>query len=116
MLGCRHEQVTRTGKGQQIPVYTDFKNGRTRVLTLVRKVTGDKKVCLESSATPQAAGHVLPCAKSWPTHSLSRSVQALCDELHKVCDGATVSMKQGRIEIEGNYCLPVTAYLAGLGF
>jgi len=34
-------QVTRTTKGNQIPVYTDFKNGRTRELTVVRRIEGD---------------------------------------------------------------------------
>ena len=34
-------QVLRTAKSNMIPVYTDFKNGRTRELTIVRRVTGD---------------------------------------------------------------------------
>lgn len=34
-------RVFRTAKGKQIPVYTDFKNGRTRCLTLVRRIRGD---------------------------------------------------------------------------
>ena len=33
--------MTRTTKGNQIPVYTDYKNGRTRELTIVRRVEGD---------------------------------------------------------------------------
>ena len=33
--------MTRTTKGNQIPVYTDFKNGRTRELTVVRRIEGD---------------------------------------------------------------------------
>ena len=46
---CRHAlapaplpslQVERT-RSQQLPVYTDFRNGHTRVLTLVRRVSGD---------------------------------------------------------------------------
>lgn len=34
-------RVFRTVKGKQIPVYTDYKNGRTRCLTLVRRFRGD---------------------------------------------------------------------------
>ena len=37
-------QVSRTTKGNQIPVYTDFKNGRTRELTIVRRIEGDAAV------------------------------------------------------------------------
>jgi large subunit ribosomal protein L49 len=33
--------VLRTSKGAQVPVYTDYKNGRTRSLTIIRKITGD---------------------------------------------------------------------------
>ncbi|CAM9116506.1 unnamed protein product [Ascophyllum nodosum] len=36
-------QVSRTVKGGFIPVYRDFKNGRTRVITIVRKASGDMK-------------------------------------------------------------------------
>jgi hypothetical protein len=34
-------QVQRTAKSNMIPVYSDYKNGRTRELTVVRRVTGD---------------------------------------------------------------------------
>ncbi|CAM9418920.1 unnamed protein product [Scytosiphon promiscuus] len=34
-------QVARTGKGGFIPVYRDIKNGRTRTITIVKKVSGD---------------------------------------------------------------------------
>lgn len=34
-------RVFRTAKGKQLPVYTDYKNGRTRCLTLVRRFRGD---------------------------------------------------------------------------
>ena len=36
--------VTRTPVGKQLPVYTDYKNGRTRVVTLLRKYEGDETV------------------------------------------------------------------------
>lgn len=34
-------RVFRTTKAKAIPVYTDYKNGRTRCLTLVRRLRGD---------------------------------------------------------------------------
>eukprot|EP00903_Cladosiphon_okamuranus_P019115 g17587.t1 len=34
-------QVARTGKGGFIPVYRDVKNGRTRIITIVKKASGD---------------------------------------------------------------------------
>ena len=34
-------QVFRSVKGKQVPVYTDYKNGRTLALTIVRKFRGD---------------------------------------------------------------------------
>lgn len=33
--------------GKQLPVYTDYRNGRTRTLTLIRKITGDTAVMSE---------------------------------------------------------------------
>ncbi len=37
-----HAQITRTTVGKQLPVYIDIKNGRTRLLTVVRKVGGSE--------------------------------------------------------------------------
>lgn len=34
-------RIFRTTKGKMLPVYTDYKNGRTRCLTLVRRFRGD---------------------------------------------------------------------------
>ena len=34
--------VKRTSKGLQLPVYRDYRNGNTRVLTILRKYTGDE--------------------------------------------------------------------------
>lgn len=34
-------RVFRSSKGRQIPVYTDYKNGRTRCLTVLRRIRGD---------------------------------------------------------------------------
>lgn len=43
-------RVFRTSKGKQIPVYTDYKNGRTRCLTLLRRIRGDvQDLALEMS-------------------------------------------------------------------
>ncbi|CAE7866894.1 img2 [Symbiodinium sp. KB8] len=77
-------KVSRTAKGKQLPVYTDYKNGRTRVLTVVRKVAGDVEVAGE--------------------------------ELKKVCQGADVQLKAGRVEVKGHWAGPIRDYLYGLGF
>lgn len=34
-------RVFRTTRGKQLPVYTDYRNGRTRCLTIVRRMRGD---------------------------------------------------------------------------
>jgi hypothetical protein len=39
--------VARTRDGQMLPVYTDYRHGRTKVYTLVRKATGDRSVLAE---------------------------------------------------------------------
>lgn len=52
-------RVFRTVKGKQVPVYTDYKNGRTRCLTIVRRFRGDaqalaaemSKVCDDNIVT-----------------------------------------------------------------
>jgi large subunit ribosomal protein L49 len=40
-------QVERTTIGRSLPVYTDFKNGRTRSLTVVRHVRGNAGALVE---------------------------------------------------------------------
>lgn len=40
-------RIFRTPKGKQVPVYTDYKNGRTRCLTLIRRFRGDAHVLAE---------------------------------------------------------------------
>jgi translation initiation factor 1 (eIF-1/SUI1) len=35
-------QVFRTEAGKQLPVYTDYRNGRTRCMTIVRRFRGDE--------------------------------------------------------------------------
>ena len=39
--------VTRTTIGQQVPVYTDYKNGRSRKLTVIRHVSGNVDALVE---------------------------------------------------------------------
>lgn len=43
-------------------------------------------------------------------------VEALANDLQKVCDGRPVHVKPGRLEIDGNYSARVKAYLTALGF
>ncbi len=40
-------QITRTSKGKQLPVYSDIRNGGTRTITVVRRVTGDTQFLAE---------------------------------------------------------------------
>eukprot|EP01138_Halocafeteria_seosinensis_P000185 gb/GECG01000191.1/.p1 GENE.gb/GECG01000191.1/~~gb/GECG01000191.1/.p1 ORF type:complete len:162 (+),score=10.76 gb/GECG01000191.1/:1-486(+) len=47
-------RVERTTKGRQLPVYTDYRNGRTRVMTILRRYKGD-------------------------THTLRQAVSEICD-------------------------------------
>lgn len=75
--------VTRT-KSRQLPVYSDFKNGRTKQVTILRKIRGD--------------------------------ITTLENELQKVCDGAPVVRKMGRLEVKGDHRTTVREWLAGLGF
>ena len=65
--------VHRTEVGKQLPVYTDFKNGRSRVVTLIRKYDGDEaaladeaqRVCGEVSVFPRADRAGGPFARGW---------------------------------------------------
>ena len=46
-LLCQDElpfAINRTELGKQLPVYVDYKNGRTRVVTQIRKYEGDETV------------------------------------------------------------------------
>ncbi len=45
-----------------------------------------------------------------------RALQALKEEVSKVCGGAEVFEKPGHIEVVGDFKEPLRAYLAGLGF
>ena len=41
--------IQRTEKGQQLPVYIDYKNGNTRVVTQIRKYEGDETVLADEA-------------------------------------------------------------------
>jgi large subunit ribosomal protein L49 len=76
--------VSRTALGQSLPVYTEYKGGRTKVVTVVRRIRGD--------------------------------VDALKEELEKVCEGAEIDIRLGKVVITGNYHGRVKMYFSGLGF
>ena len=42
---CLLWQVARTEFGKQLPIYSDFRNGRTRKVTILRKIDGDVEAC-----------------------------------------------------------------------
>ena len=75
--------VERAG-GDALPVYTDYKHGRTKVVTILRKIRGD--------------------------------VDVLQSELQKVCENAPITMRPGKLVIDGNYHRRVKVWLTGLGF
>lgn len=70
--------------GDALPVYTDYKHGRTKVVTIVRKIRGD--------------------------------VDVMCGEVQKVCENAAITIRPGKIVIDGNYHRRIKVWLAGLGF
>lgn len=41
---CFKYLIPRIKLSQQLPIYTDYKNGRTRKITIIRKVQGDFQV------------------------------------------------------------------------
>ena len=75
--------VERTETGMALPVYTDFKGGRTKVVTIIRKIKGD--------------------------------VNELKAELEKVVC-ADITVRPGKLIIDGNYHKRVKLYLTALGF
>jgi hypothetical protein len=77
-------QVRRTLVGNQLPVYRDYLNGRTRTMTVIRKVEGD--------------------------------VQFLAQEIVRVTGGASVSVRPGRVEVEGDRAEQLKLWLGGVGF
>lgn len=42
--------------------------------------------------------------------------QVAGEELKKVCQGADVQLKAGRVEVKGHWAGPIRDYLYGLGF
>lgn len=75
--------VDRTDIGLSLPVYTDFKHGRTKVVTILRKIRGD--------------------------------VNVLQQELEKVV-GKPVTVRPGKLVVDGNYHRRLKIWLTGLGF
>ena len=67
-----------------LPVYTDYKAGRTKVVTIVRRCRGD--------------------------------INALVEDIQKVCDGKIVNVRPGKVVVDGNYHMRLKKYLAGMGF
>mmetsp|Transcript_10240 Transcript_10240/g.15429 ORF Transcript_10240/g.15429 Transcript_10240/m.15429 type:complete len:155 (-) Transcript_10240:14-478(-) len=79
--------VERTNKGKNLPVYRDYRNGRTRIITQVRKVLG----CVDTLC--QELSKILP---------KSTKIQ--------VRSGSQV------IYIYGDYRKEIILYLKGLGY
>ena len=75
--------VERTLIGSSLPVYTDFKGGNTKVITMLRKCSGD--------------------------------IDLLKSEMEKVT-GQTVTIRPGKLTVNGNYHARLKIWLTGLGF
>jgi len=75
--------VERTLVGSSLPVYTDFKGGNTKVITMLRKCSGD--------------------------------IDLLKSEMEKVT-GQVVTIRPGKLVVDGNYNSRLKIWLAGLGF
>ena len=67
-----------------LPVYTDYKAGRTKVVTILRRCRGD--------------------------------ILALKTDMEKVCGGQPVTVRPGKLVVDGNYHIRLKKWLAGLGF
>lgn len=75
--------VERTGVSKSLPIYTDFKAGRTKVVTILRKCGGD--------------------------------VALLKSEMEKVV-GKPVSVRPGKLIVDGNFSKRLKVWLASIGF
>jgi Mitochondrial large subunit ribosomal protein (Img2) len=75
--------VERTSVGASLPVYTDYKAGNTKVVTILRKCRGD--------------------------------IQALKLDMELVC-GKEVTVRAGKLVVDGNYQMRIKKWLSGLGF
>ena len=76
--------VERTSVGNGLPIYTDYKGGKTKVVTILRKCRGD--------------------------------IEALKIEMGKVCDGNEITVRPGKLVVDGNFHIRLKKWLAGLGF
>ncbi len=121
--------VDRAGPAGSLPVYRDIRHGRTKIYTVVRKIRGDTEVRLPGLAVrlrapsvPPARGRgrppfqlPLPPFRPLPPFAPPPNLQAMAQELHKLCRGAPVTQRPGRIEVDGDHKLDVVRYLSGLG-
>ena len=86
MIAAVRLQVMRTDKGKQLPVYTDFKNGRSRVVTSVRKVAGDVQVRAACSSFSAAVLGVYSFNPPWLAHRWhSRNFKKYAKVLRQHC-------------------------------
>lgn len=75
--------VERTGASKSLPVYTDYKAGRTKVITILRKCGGD--------------------------------VSLLKSEMEKVV-GRPVTVRPGKLVVDGNFSKRLKVWLSSIGF
>ncbi len=80
-------QIPRTAVGQQLPVYTEWRHGRSKVYTVVKKVDGDVlALAREMAAALNGAALVTP----YPD--------------------------RGTVVVDGDFSREVRRWLHGLGF
>ena len=108
----------RAGPAGCLPVYRDIRHGRTKVYTIVRKIRGDDQV-RSSAGGGRSAAWTTPAPSSRrpavTPPSRDSAPQVLAQELHKVCGGAKVTSRPGRLEVHGDFKHDVVAFLTGLG-
>lgn len=125
-------QVERAGPGQWLPVYTDVRKGRTQLVTLVRKVSGDLEVRgWVGGVHPFESGvvwlfslcvYVCVCIFAVPRHRpafafIRHTQQEMAAEMSKVCGNKEVRIGTGpRLEVKGRFTRELRGWLAGLGF
>lgn len=88
----------------------DFRNGRTLVLTQLRRYAGDSQVCQHNAAA--TVGRTLRADRE----HRAAPAQALANELSAVCGGAPVRIRGGRMEVKGRHRETVCGWLASMGF
>lgn len=66
-----------------LPVYTDVRGGKTKVITVLCKCSGD--------------------------------IDILKEEMGKVCDGKEITVRAGKLLVDGNYVKRLKIWMTGLG-